>query len=153
MPLKLEIAADTQPLARPFARLQVGDRCDEHCRLTAAGFEAFARVSGDTAPVHVDDTYARGVGFERRILPGFYTSLRFSRLLGMFVPGPLSVIHSTRFEYHEPLYLDEDDSVPVSYTAAVSRLIEALRAVVIDLEARKGDRVLVRGTGQCVMKQ
>lgn len=150
-PVRVEISADAVPLARGFADLQIGDRCIEHCRLSADGLAEFARLSGDTAPVHTDEHHARSLGFEDRILPGFYTTLRFSRLMGMFVPGPLSVIHSTRFEFSEPVYIDGTGAVAVRYEAVIVRTIESLRAVELDLEARVGERLVVRGTGRCMM--
>jgi len=151
MPVRVEISAGAVPLARGFADLNIGDRCIEHCQLSAAGCDEFSRLSGDTAPVHTAEHHAQSLGFEHRILPGFYTTLRFSRLMGMFVPGPLSVIHSTRFEFPGPVYLDGTGGVAVTYEAVIVRIIGSLRAVELDLEARVGERLVVRGTGRCMM--
>ena len=49
--------------------------------------------------------------------------------------------------------LGPDGALCVSYVALVSRLIDSMRAVVLDLELKQGERVLVRGTGHCVMKE
>lgn len=151
MPVRVEISADAVPIARGFADLNIGDRCIERCQLSSAGFDEFARLSGDTASVHTAEHYAQSIGFEHRIAPGFYTTLRFSRLMGMFIPGPLSVIHSTRFEFHAPVYLDGTGPVSVTYEAVIVRMIESLRAVELDLEAHVGERLIVRGTGRCMM--
>ena len=49
---------------------------------------AFAELSGDKNPVHLDDAYAAGTMFKQRIAHGFLTASLFSTVLGTKLPGP-----------------------------------------------------------------
>ncbi|MEW6319648.1 MAG: MaoC/PaaZ C-terminal domain-containing protein [Acidobacteriota bacterium] len=147
--LDLEVSAESSALLRAFEEIREGDRCRERVVLGEDAFAAFLRVSGDAAPVHTSRERAREMGYPDRILPGLLASLRFSRLLGMYLPGPHAVIHTARFEFRAAVLLDSE----IDYSVIVSRLIEPMRAVVLDLVARCGPEVVIRGTAQCVMKR
>jgi 3-hydroxybutyryl-CoA dehydratase len=110
--------------------------------------EAFAQLSGDYAPVHFDTTHARTMGYDDTITHGFLLTLRFSRLLGMFLPGPNCVIQSVKFDYKRPALT----SATLIYTVKLSRLSEAVKLMVLDLSINNDSgEMLVKGTAQCVM--
>ena len=73
--------------AIPIARLSVGDCASMTCAFTQADVEAFARVSGDQNPAHLDEDYAKGTMFGTRIVHGMLSASLFSALLGTRLPG------------------------------------------------------------------
>ena len=48
---------------------------------------AFARLSGDFSPLHVDPEYASGSEFGAQVVHGMLLASLFSRLVGMKIPG------------------------------------------------------------------
>ena len=144
-----QVIVKPDSLATPhtFAELAVGDCCTEILRISERMFEGFIDLSEDRALAHLNDVHAQQMGYARRIVHGFLTTLRFSRLLGMFMPGPWSVIHTIRFDYRRPIMIGDE----LTYSVAVKRLSEATKAVVLDLEVKRADETCVRGTAQCIL--
>ena len=81
----------------------VGERAERSMTVTDEHIEAFARLSGDRNPVHFDDGFARGLGFEGRIAHGAITASLLSALLGMDLPGPGSVFLEERVRFRAPV--------------------------------------------------
>src|SRR5688500_13426404 len=107
---------------------------------------AFRDLSLDDAPVHWDADFARTQGYRDRIVYGFLVAARFSALLGARLPGPRTVIHSVRFEFVSPVYVDES----VVYVVKVIQVARSVRTVVLDLTARRpSGEIVARGSAQC----
>lgn len=147
MARRLSVDANTEPVLHTFADLAVSDCCKESIRISEDMVSAFAALSGDYAPVHFDEVHAGEMGYSGRIVHGLLTSLEFSRLLGMFMPGPYSVIHSIKFDYKNPVPIGSK----LVYIVTVSRLSEAVKAVLLELEVTRDNEVCVQGSGQCIM--
>lgn len=129
-----------------FADLAVGMRADAEIAWTLDDLETFRRLTGDDAPVHRDDDFARSVGMPGRIVYGLLLAAPFSRLLGCELPGPLSVIHSLRVDFARAVQPDEK----LRYTVTIAQLSPATGAVVLDLGVAQADHVQVlRGRAQC----
>jgi acyl dehydratase len=147
MPRRLSVDANTEPMLHIFADLAVRDCCIERIRISEESVSAFAALSGDRAPVHFDEVHAREMGYSGRIVHGLLTTMEFSRLLGMFIPGPYSVIHSIKFDYRNPVTIGSE----LEYIVTVSRLSEATRLVLLELEVTGDSGVCIKGVGQCIM--
>jgi NAD(P)-dependent dehydrogenase (short-subunit alcohol dehydrogenase family)/acyl dehydratase len=65
---------------------------------------AFARLSGDSNPLHVDADYARQSNFEGRIVHGAFQVGLASALLGMHLPGQNVLLGSINSRFPAPLY-------------------------------------------------
>jgi acyl dehydratase len=111
---------------------------------------AFARLSGDDNPIHLDAAAASAAGFDGIIAHGALVIGLFSRLLGTRLPGPGTVYLGQEIRFMRPVYpgspvtasvevmsVREDKPVLVLRTWA-----EAAGAVVMDGQAT----VLVRPT-------
>ena len=61
--------------------VEAGQRAERTFRVDDARIEAFADVSGDRNPVHLDDAYAAGTRFGGRVAHGMLTAAFFSGLL------------------------------------------------------------------------
>ena len=64
---------------------------------------AFAELSGDNNPVHLDDAYAAGTMFKQRIAHGFLTASLFSTVLGTKLPGPGCIYLSQSLKFRAPV--------------------------------------------------
>ena len=71
-----------------FGRLEVGDEDRWTHDVTAEDVDAFARLSGDVNPLHMEAEFARRHGFRGRVVHGVLLSAYLSRVLGTRLPGP-----------------------------------------------------------------
>ena len=77
------------PAAATFALddLIVGQRAQFDAVITGDDVDAFAALSGDASPLHVDSTFAHERGFADRVVHGAHLVALASRLVGMYLPG------------------------------------------------------------------
>jgi 3-hydroxybutyryl-CoA dehydratase len=65
---------------------------------------AFADVTGDNNPVHLDDEYAAGTRFGRRIAHGMIAAGLISATLANDLPGPGTVYLNQMLKFKLPVY-------------------------------------------------
>ncbi|KAF0922254.1 hypothetical protein E2562_030027 [Oryza meyeriana var. granulata] len=99
--------------AAPSLVLKAGDALRERRRFTDGEVEAYAGVSGDHNPVHLDDIFARQVGgFERGcIVHGMLVASLFPALIAACFPGAVYARQSLKFV--APVYVGEEVLVQV----------------------------------------
>ena len=71
-----------------FDELQPGASARLTRKLTEADISAFAAISGDLNPTHLDADYARGEGLKGKTAHGMWAGALVSTLLGTVFPGP-----------------------------------------------------------------
>lgn len=76
--------------------------------ITANDISKFIEISDDSNPVHLDDLYARKVGYKARIAHGFISISLFSGMFGTDVPGEGSIYVEQNVRFLKPVYLDEE---------------------------------------------
>ena len=69
---------------------------------------AFAELSGDVNPVHLDDAFAAETIFKKRIAHGFLTGALFSTVLGTKLPGPGCVYLSQTMKFKAPVFIGDE---------------------------------------------
>lgn len=84
--------------------LQPGDRASRTTPITDEMIRLFADLTGDTNPVHLDDTYAAGTRFGRRIAHGMIVAGLISAALANDLPGPGTVYLSQTLQFKAPVY-------------------------------------------------
>jgi 3-hydroxybutyryl-CoA dehydratase len=82
----------------------------------AEAVETFARISGDTNPVHLDEKYAAKTQFGKRIAHGLLISSYISAVLGTILPGPGSIYLSQTVSFKRPVYLGDEITATVTVT-------------------------------------
>ena len=83
------------------SRLDVGDRVEFTKTITDEDVTAFAAASGDTNPLHLDDTFASQTRFRGRIAHGTLIGGLISAALAR-LPG-LTIYLSQDLEFHNPV--------------------------------------------------
>ena len=122
-----------------FEDLAVGMEASYARTITAEDISAFAEVSGDTNPVHLDDAYAAGTMFKKRIAHGLLTASLLSTVLGTKLPGPGCVYLSQSLKFRAPVHIGDE----VVATAKITSLDpEKGRAVLATQAAVNGKSVL-----------
>ena len=69
---------------------------------------AFAEVSGDRNPVHLDDAYAAQTRFGERIAHGMLSAGFISAVLGTKLPGPGAVYLSQTLKFRAPVTIGDE---------------------------------------------
>ncbi len=84
--------------------MKVGDEASLTRLLTEDDIRAFARITGDDNPLHLDTEYARETRFRKPVAHGFLVASLISAVLGTRLPGPGSVYLSQSLSFLAPVY-------------------------------------------------
>ena len=87
--------------------LQPGDKASRTTPITDEMIQLFAALTGDTNPVHLDEEYAAGTRFGRRIAHGMIAAGLISATLANELPGPGTVYLSQTLQFKAPVYPDD----------------------------------------------
>lgn len=90
-----------------FDELTVGQTAEMSRVVGAADIEAFAEVSGDNNPVHLDEAYARTTTFGERIAHGMLSGAYISAILGTKLPGPGAIYLSQSLRFRRPVKIGD----------------------------------------------
>jgi 3-hydroxybutyryl-CoA dehydratase len=103
--------------------LSLGQSAEVSHVVTDADIRAFAEVSGDKNPVHLDEAYAASTPFKTRIAHGMLSAGYISAVLGTRLPGPGAIYISQTMNFKRPVRIGDE----VTTRATVSA-IDAERA-------------------------
>ncbi len=95
---------------------KVGDSAEVSKTITDADVRAFAELTGDRNPVHLDEDYASSTRFGRRIAHGMIGASLISTVLASELPGPGSVYLSQTLRFTAPVYVGDTVTARVSVT-------------------------------------
>ncbi len=84
--------------------LQPGAKASRTILISDDMIRAFASLTGDTNPVHLDDAYAAGTRFGRRIAHGMIAAGLISAVLADDLPGPGTIYLSQTLQFKAPVY-------------------------------------------------
>lgn len=90
-----------------FEDLSLGQSAETTKVVTGGDVEAFAAVSGDTNPVHLDEDYAKTTTFQTRIAHGMLSGAYISAVIGTKLPGPGSIYLSQSMRFRRPVKLGD----------------------------------------------
>ena len=90
-----------------FDELSVGQSAETSHVVGAADIEAFAAVSGDHNPVHMDEAFAKGTPFGGRIAHGMLGAAYISAVLGNNLPGPGAIYLSQSLRFRRPVRIGD----------------------------------------------
>lgn len=124
--------------------LTEGQETSFRTTIDRASVETFAALTGDINPLHMDDGFAVGRGFERRVVHGALLGGYVSRLVGVFLPGRNCLLQSMRLKFLKPAYIGDE----IEVTAVVTQVSRAVSVMVADVAINRvtnGERL---ATGQ-----
>jgi len=85
-------------------RFSVGDSAEITKTINDADVDAFADVTGDHNPIHVDEAFAKTTRFGRRIAHGMLTASLISSVLANKLPGEGSVYLGQTLQFVTPVF-------------------------------------------------
>lgn len=86
---------------------EVGQHASFTKTFTEDDVQRFIEITGDVNPLHVDEEFAAGTPFGRRVLHGMLTASIFSTMVGMLLPGTGAIYRSQTIRFLLPVYIDE----------------------------------------------
>lgn len=75
--------------------------------VTEEDIDAFAKVSGDYNPIHIDDEYAAKSIFKKRIAHGMLSASYISAILGTDFPGIGTIYMGQTLRFLKPVYVGD----------------------------------------------
>ncbi len=90
-----------------FEDLALGQEASLSNTVTEDVINAFADISGDRNPVHLDAAYAAGTMFKERIAHGMLSAAYISAVFGMKLPGPGAIYISQTLAFKAPVKIGD----------------------------------------------
>ena len=123
-------------------RFKTGDTAEITKTIEQADIDAFANVTGDHNPVHVDEEFAKTTRFGRRIAHGMLTASLISAVLANKLPGEGSVYLGQTLQFVAPVFAGDEITARVIVTEVrEDKPIVKLETICLN---QRGD-VVVRG--------
>jgi 3-hydroxybutyryl-CoA dehydratase len=127
-----------------FEDLSVGMRETSRNQVTKEKVAAFADISGDHNPIHLDDAYAATTPFGGCIAHGIFTASFVSAVIATRLPGPGSIYISQNLSFRAPVMVGDT----VETTIEVLELVERGRRVKLKCECQVGEKVVLSGEAE-----
>jgi 3-hydroxybutyryl-CoA dehydratase len=124
-----------------FDEMTVGQSAELVRVVGTADIEAFAAVSGDDNPVHLDDAYAATTAFGERIAHGMLSASYISAILGTKLPGPGAIYLSQTLRFRRPVKVGDQ----VTARATIAALDEAKGRVTFETVCEVGGKAVLEG--------
>ena len=102
---------------------------------------AFASLSGDYNPIHLDPDFAKSKGFDSTIIYGLLLSTQMSRLIGEELPDKNTVLTGVQIDFIKPSY-PEDKLI---FEANLVTKSDSTNALVFKCNILRDKKILCRG--------
>ncbi len=128
--------------------LKVGDKFSTTKQITDAVVRAFAELSGDYNPIHLDDEFAKTTMFGKRIAHGMISGALISAVLGYEFKERKVVYLSQTMKFTAPVFIDDT----VTATATVTNIREDKPIVTIEcICTNQNGETVVTGEGKIML--
>ena len=95
-------------------KLKVGDSAEVTKKIEQSDIDAFANVTGDHNPVHVDEEFAKTARFGKRIAHGMLTASLISAVLANKLPGEGSIYLGQTLKFLAPVFPGDEITARVT---------------------------------------
>jgi 3-hydroxybutyryl-CoA dehydratase len=119
----------------PLEDLYVGQSAELTRTVEESTVKAFAEVSGDHNPLHLDESFARRTPYRGRIAHGALIASYLSALLGNELPGPGAIFVSMDLAFQRPVRIGDT----VVSRAEITSIDLKTRMVELSCSCRVGD--------------
>lgn len=124
-----------------FEEIKIGMSASFAKTVTEADIAAFAGVSGDFNPVHINEEFAKTTMFKGRIAHGMLSVSFLSTVLGMKLPGPGCVYVTQMLKFKAPVYIGDT----VTAHAEVIGLVPEKKFVIMKTTCSVANKPVVDG--------
>ena len=116
----------------PINKIKIGMSASVKKIIKLNDIKLFAKLSGDTNPIHLDQKYAANSKYKKNIAHGLMSSSFFSGIFGTQLPGEGSIYTYQSLKFKRPIYIGDE--------------VEA-KVVVIDIDTNKK----IKFSTQCIV--
>ncbi len=116
--------------------LSLGQSAEVSHTVTDADIRAFAEVSGDNNPVHLDEDYAAATPFKTRIAHGMLSAGYISAVLGTQLPGPGAIYISQTMNFKRPVRIGDEVITRATVAAIDSEKARVTLATVCEVAGK-----------------
>jgi len=135
-------------LPKNIMDLQIGEKFSTTKQITDAVVRAFAELSGDFNPIHLDEEFAAKTQFGRRIAHGMISGALISAVLGNEFKEKKIVYLSQTMKFIAPVFIDDT----VTATATITNIREDKPIVTIESVCTNQDgKTVVSGEGKIML--
>ena len=127
--------------------LYEGQSFELNTEITETTINEFAHLSGDISPIHMDKEFAVRKGFRGRLAHGALLVSLFSRLIGVYLPGQNSVLHSIQISFLSPTYA----GTSVTFSCRISQISSGAGAIILALSAKERDTSIMLAKGNATV--
>lgn len=124
-----------------FEDIQIGMEATYTRTVQEADIQAFAQVSGDVNPVHLDEAYAAASPFKGRIAHGILTASYLSTVFGTRLPGPGCIYVTQTLKFKAPVRIGDE----VTAKVVVTGLVPEKKRVIFSCSCSVKDTVVLEG--------
>lgn len=132
---------------KTYDEIQIGDSTTYTKQVTDDVVKAFASISGDVNPVHLDDEFAKTSMFGERIAHGMIAGSFVSAALANQLPGPGTIYANQSISFRKPVMIGDTLTVKLEVTEKQDkRQFVTLNCSVTnqdDVEVAKGEALVV----------
>ena len=131
-------------------KIKVGDSAEVTKKIEQADIDAFANVTGDHNPVHVDEEFAKTTRFGKRIAHGMLTASLISAVLANKLPGEGSVYLGQTLKFVAPVFAGDEITARVTVREIrEDKPIVKLETVCVN----QREEVVIRGEATVLLPQ
>jgi len=128
----------------------VGDSAEITKTIEQSDIDAFANVTGDHNPVHLDEEFAKTTRFGKRIAHGMLTASLISAVLANKLPGEGSVYLGQTLQFVAPVFPGDEITARVTVKAIrEDKPIVKLETICVN---QRGE-IVIRGEATVLLPQ
>jgi 3-oxoacyl-[acyl-carrier protein] reductase len=132
----------------PDFSFTVGQVAKETVEITEDLVTSFAEFSGDYNPLHVDRKFAEKTSFRQKVAHGMSYGALFSKIIGMFLPGPGALWASQNFRFEKPAFIGDT----LTLTVEVIAVSQSTRKIELKCTAQnQNGELILTGTGEALL--
>lgn len=124
-----------------FPDLAVGMSVHYTTTISRTDVNAYARLSGDISPLHIDPEFRGSSSFGQNLVHGMLIASYFSALIGVFLPGRQALLSGIQLDFVRPIPVGSS----VTISGAITALAPAFRTMVLKLLAFVDGKICVQG--------
>jgi len=132
-----------------FEDLEVGMQSSYTRIVGEDDIQAYAVVTGDDNPMHLDEAYAAATMFKGRIAHGMLTAGYLSTIFGTRLPGPGCIYVSQTLNFRAPVRIGDEVTASVS----ISELIPAKRRAIFACDCSVAGKTVLQGEAVLMVPQ
>lgn len=133
---------------RQLDSIRIGEEASFERIISNEDVQAFADISGDYNPLHMDDEYASTTEFGRRIVHGMFLGALVSRLIGMHLPGRRALLMEESIEFKKPVHIGDT----VKIEGAVMNASRSTGVMELSFKIHAGEILIASGRANILVR-